>query len=101
MVVKGWPVRKSADWSADSKVLLTASVNTEEVPVVLSFDMEGNVKVLLQGDRNIPFDWVMPSRDGNMARSRCRPARATCGWWRTTEASPSEQKKRGRRWPRG
>jgi hypothetical protein len=64
VVVKEWPVRKSADWSADSKVLLTASVNTEDVPVVLSFDIEGNVKVLLQGDRNIPFDWVMPSPDG-------------------------------------
>jgi hypothetical protein len=64
VVVKGWPVRKSADWSADSKVLLTASVNTEEVPVVLSFDMEGNVKVLLQGDRNIPFGLVIPSPDG-------------------------------------
>lgn len=64
--VKDWPVRKDAggDWSADSKVLLTASVNTEDVPVVVSVDIEGNVKVLLQGDRNIPFNWIIPSPDG-------------------------------------
>jgi Tol biopolymer transport system component len=64
VVVKDWPVRKSADWSADGKALLVASVNTQDVPVVLSFDIEGNVKVLLQGDRNIPFRWVIPSPDG-------------------------------------
>jgi len=64
VVVKGWPVRKSADWSADSKVLLIASVNTHDVPVVLSVDREDDVKVLLQGDRNIPIDWVIPSPDG-------------------------------------
>ena len=64
VVVKDWPVRKSADWSADSKVLLIASVTPAGAPVILGIDLDGNAKVLLEGDRSAPFDYVLPSPDG-------------------------------------
>ena len=64
VVVKDWPVRKSADWSADGKVLLIASVTPAGAPVILGIDLDGNAKVLLEGDRSAPFDYVLPSPDG-------------------------------------
>jgi len=64
VLVKDWPVRKSADWSADGKVLLIASVTPAGAPVILGIDLDGNAKVLLEGDRSAPFDYVLPSPDG-------------------------------------
>jgi DNA-binding winged helix-turn-helix (wHTH) protein/Tol biopolymer transport system component len=64
VVLKDWPVRKSADWSADSKVLMIASVTPAGAPVILGVDLDGNAKVLLEGDRSAPFDYVLPSPDG-------------------------------------
>ena len=64
VVLKDWPVRKSADWSADSKVLLIASVTPAGAPVILAIDLDGNVKVLLEGDRSAPLGYVVPSPDG-------------------------------------
>ena len=63
VVVKDWPLH-SADWSADSKMVLSASVTPQGLPVILGIDMDGNAKVLLQGDRSISLDWVIPSPDG-------------------------------------
>ena len=64
MVVKDWPARKSADWSADGKVLLIASVTHAGAPVILSIDIDGNAKVLLEGNRSNPFNYVLASPDG-------------------------------------
>ena len=64
VVVKDWPTLKSADWSADSKVVLTASVTSTGAPVILGIDREGNANVLLEGDRSAPIGWVVPSPDG-------------------------------------
>ena len=63
-VVNDWPVRKSMDWSADGKVLLIASFTPAGAPVILGIDLDGNAKVLLEGDRSAPFDYVLPSPDG-------------------------------------
>jgi len=53
VVVKDWPLRKSADWFADGKVLLIASVTPAGAPpVILGIDLDGNAKVLLEGDRS-------------------------------------------------
>jgi len=64
VVVKDWPILKGADWSADSKVVLTASVTSAGAPVILGIDREGNANVLLEGDRSAPIGWVIPSPDG-------------------------------------
>ena len=67
VVVKDWPVLKSADWYADSKTILSVSVNSQRRPVILGIDMEGNAKVLLEGNRSNPFGWLIPSPDGKYA----------------------------------
>jgi DNA-binding winged helix-turn-helix (wHTH) protein/Tol biopolymer transport system component len=64
VVLKDWPIRKSADFSADGKVLLIASVTPTGAPVILGIDLDGNVKVLLEGDRSAPLGYVVPSPDG-------------------------------------
>ena len=64
VVVQDWPILKSADWAADSKVVLMASVNPKGVPVILGVDTEGNAKVLLEGYKGNPLSWVIPSPDG-------------------------------------
>ena len=64
VVVKDWPVRKSADWSADGKLLLIASFTPAGAPVILAIDLDGNARVLLEGDRSAPFKYVLPSPDG-------------------------------------
>lgn len=64
VVVKDWPILSSADWTADGKLVLSASITPNGVPVILGIDMEGNANVLLQGDRSTPLNWVIPSPDG-------------------------------------
>ena len=62
--VKGWSTLKSADWAADSKSVLMASVTPAGIPVVLRVDRDGKAKVVLEFDRQTPVLWVIPSPDG-------------------------------------
>ena len=64
VVVRDWPILRGADWSADGKLVLSASVSPNGAPVILGIDMEGNAKVLLEENRSNPFGWVIPSPDG-------------------------------------
>ena len=64
VVLKDWPMLKGVDWSADGKMVLIGSVTLNNVPVVLGVNIDGNARVLLQGDRRIPVNWVIPSPDG-------------------------------------
>ena len=55
---------KSADWAADSKSVLMASVTPTGIPVILRVDLDGKAKVILEFDRQTPILWVIPSPDG-------------------------------------
>ena len=66
VTVKDWPILNNADWSADSKVVLSNSVTPNGVPVILGIERDGNAKVLLEGDRGNPYFWVVPSPDGKL-----------------------------------
>ena len=66
-VVKGWPTLKSADWSADSKVVFIASVAGDGIPVILSVTPDGSATIVAKGDKWTGFDWVIPSPDGKYA----------------------------------
>jgi WD40 repeat protein len=61
--VNGWPL-VNGDWSADGKSLLVQSVTTAGLPVILDVDEAGKAIVVLQGDRNTSFKWLIPSPDG-------------------------------------
>jgi len=65
VVVKDWPRLFSADWSADGAGLLIASETSHWGTQVLLFvDVKGRARVLWEGKKNAPLNWVVPSPDG-------------------------------------
>ena len=43
---------------------MIASATPAGAPVIVGIDLDGNAKVLLEGDRGAPFGYVIPSPDG-------------------------------------
>ena len=52
------------DWAADSKTLYVTAMATNNSPVVLGVEPNGQQSILLEGDRATRYWWVMPSPDG-------------------------------------
>ena len=55
----------NGDWSADGKVILLESYKAEGTPVILQVDRTGQASVLLEGEPNVDFWWIVPSPDGH------------------------------------
>jgi Tol biopolymer transport system component len=65
VVVKDWPRLFNADWSADGEGLLIPSATSNwGTPVLLFVDVKGRARVLWEGKKNAPLNWVIPSPDG-------------------------------------
>jgi DNA-binding winged helix-turn-helix (wHTH) protein/Tol biopolymer transport system component len=68
VIVKGWPTLTGIGWTADGASVLVGSWTSSGTSVILEVDMEGNARVLLEGDsRTQVFAWVIPSPDGRYA----------------------------------
>lgn len=67
IVVKDWPVMRTAYWTADGRGLLITSYTTRGTSVVLDVDLEGNARVLLENSPNAQVYWAIPSPDGRYA----------------------------------
>lgn len=63
VTVKDWIV-PNGDWSADNKVILMESYKADGTPVILQVDRAGQASVLLEGEANRDFWWIVPSPDG-------------------------------------
>jgi DNA-binding winged helix-turn-helix (wHTH) protein/Tol biopolymer transport system component len=61
--VDDWPV-ESGDWSADGKRIFIQSVTSRGTPVILDVNKAGKAEVVLEGDANTSFDWMIQSPDG-------------------------------------
>ena len=68
VIVKGWPMLTGIGWTADGTSLLIGSITSGGTSVILDVDMEGEARVLLEGDsRTQVFAWVVQSPDGRYA----------------------------------
>jgi DNA-binding winged helix-turn-helix (wHTH) protein len=63
VVVKDWPLF-AGDWSADSKSVFMPSVTPEFTPVILAIKEAGMAEVVLEGNANTNFAWMIQSPDG-------------------------------------
>ena len=61
--VDGWPLW-NGDWSADGKNVFMKSVTSKETPVMLAVNEAGKAEVVLEGDANTAFWWMIQSPDG-------------------------------------
>jgi len=63
VTVGDWRIEQG-DWSADGKAILMESFTPDGRSVILQVDRTGKASVLLEGDANVEFWWVIPSPDG-------------------------------------
>jgi DNA-binding winged helix-turn-helix (wHTH) protein/Tol biopolymer transport system component len=63
VTVNDWMI-PNGDWSADGKVILLESYKADGTPVILQVDRVGQASVLLEGEANVDFWWIVPSPDG-------------------------------------
>ena len=61
--VEQWRL-SNGDWSANGKLLFIQSVTQQNIPVMLSVEMSGKAEVLLEGQKNIEYWWLVSSPDG-------------------------------------
>jgi DNA-binding winged helix-turn-helix (wHTH) protein/Tol biopolymer transport system component len=64
--LKPWPLL-SIDWAADGKNVYIPSQTANGEPVILGVEINGNYRVLLEGERATQYWWVIPSPDGRYA----------------------------------
>jgi Tol biopolymer transport system component len=65
VIVQGWPRLTGITWTADGTSVLVGSFTSSGTSVILEVNMEGNARVLLEGDsRTQVFAWTIPSPDG-------------------------------------
>jgi DNA-binding winged helix-turn-helix (wHTH) protein/Tol biopolymer transport system component len=63
ITINDWKIQQG-DWSADGKVLLMESYTASGGSVILQVDRAGQALVLLKGEPNVEFWWILPSPDG-------------------------------------
>jgi len=63
VTVKGWNLN-NGDWSADSKTVFAGSSTPRGIPVMLEIDQSANAKVVLEGSANTQFWCLYQSPDG-------------------------------------
>ena len=54
----------NGDWSADCKSVFIPSVTSKGTPVILDVNEAGKAEVVLEGDANTTFWWMLQSPDG-------------------------------------
>ena len=55
---------RGMDWAADSKTIFVTASATNGSPVVLGVEPDGRQRMLLEGNRAMPYWWSIPSPDG-------------------------------------
>jgi DNA-binding winged helix-turn-helix (wHTH) protein/Tol biopolymer transport system component len=63
VTVKDWPLN-SVDWSADGRSVFMPSITPKGVQVILEVDQAGKANVVLQGNANTYFGFMIQSPDG-------------------------------------
>jgi Tol biopolymer transport system component len=61
--IDNWPLA-NGDWSADGKSVFMQSVTSNDTPVILDVNEAGKAEVVLEGDANTSFWWMIQSPDG-------------------------------------
>jgi Tol biopolymer transport system component len=61
--IDDWPL-ETGDWSADGKSVFMQSVTSKGTPVILDVNEAGKAEVVLEGDPNTMFWWMIQSPDG-------------------------------------
>jgi Tol biopolymer transport system component len=61
--IDNWPLQ-NGDWSADGKSIFVPSVTSKGTPVILEANEAGKAEVVLEGDANTAFWWMIQSPDG-------------------------------------
>ena len=61
--IADWPL-ETGDWSADGKSVFMQSVTSKGTPVILDVNEAGKAEVVLEGDPNTTFWWMIQSPDG-------------------------------------
>jgi DNA-binding winged helix-turn-helix (wHTH) protein/Tol biopolymer transport system component len=61
--IDDWPL-SNGDWSADGKSVFMQSVTPQGRPVILAVNEAGKAEVVLEGDANTEFWWMLQSPDG-------------------------------------
>jgi dipeptidyl aminopeptidase/acylaminoacyl peptidase len=61
--IDDWPL-SNGDWSADGKSLFVPSFTSRATPVILDVNEAGKAVVVLEGDANTGFWWMIQSPDG-------------------------------------
>jgi Tol biopolymer transport system component len=63
VTIEKWPLF-NGDWSTDGKSIFMPSITSENRPVILDVNEAGKAEVVLEGDANTRFEWLLQSRDG-------------------------------------
>jgi hypothetical protein len=61
--IDNWPL-SNGDWSADGNSVFMPSVTSKHTQVILRVDEAGKAEVVLEGDANTMFWWMLQSPDG-------------------------------------
>ncbi len=69
--IDAWPTW-NGDWSADSKGLFVPIAGSDSKPLILFVTEAGNAEVVLRGDANTRFNWLIPSPDGRYGALRAQ-----------------------------
>jgi DNA-binding winged helix-turn-helix (wHTH) protein/Tol biopolymer transport system component len=65
--LKQWPHLTAIDWAAGGESVFVEGLAPNGAPVVLDVEPAGNHRVLLEGDKQTQFWWIIPSPDGRYA----------------------------------
>jgi hypothetical protein len=61
--IDDWPL-ETGDWSADGKSVFMKSATSKDTPIILEVNEAGKAEVVLEGDANTTFWWMIQSPDG-------------------------------------
>jgi DNA-binding winged helix-turn-helix (wHTH) protein/Tol biopolymer transport system component len=63
VTVKDWPLDRG-DWAANNQTVLISSHAPNGLPVILEVDQTGKAKIVLRGNANVDFGFMIQSPDG-------------------------------------
>jgi hypothetical protein len=61
--IDNWPLT-NGDWSADGKSVFMPSITSKGTPVILNVNEAAMAEVVLEGDANTKYLWILQSPDG-------------------------------------
>jgi hypothetical protein len=77
--IDNWPL-SGGDWSADGNSVFMPSVTSKHTQVILRVDEAGKAEVVLKGDANTMFWWMLQSPDGRYGMLEAKVAGDDNAW---------------------